>query len=197
MRVPPFRQQLTTKQMKRNLPRLSFATANLFRDLVLKAMGITREKEKEYRICNRRPIKQDEKDVLWRNTKDQIQKSKVTINLPLKIGRNCSLNSILMTERQIDKENWLNDVINKTQQQLVDSGSGLLFDVDQRKLLSQTLEFYKNSIEKESVEKQTAVSGRISVEKVIIKRAIKSTYITWNATDDKYIKMSTGIPSKA
>jgi hypothetical protein len=68
----------------------------------------------------------------------------------------------------------------------------LLFNVDQRKLLRQSLELYKKSIEK-----QQSVSARISVENLILKREKKTTYITWSSTTDKYIKMSTGFPSKA
>jgi hypothetical protein len=150
--------------MKKNFPRLSFATANPFRKLVLKTMGITSDKEKSYQICNHHPIKQVEKDVLWKNTQEQIQKTNLKMSLPLEIGRNSllnnilktvpleigrnsSLNNIVTTERQIAKENRCNDVISETQQTLMDSG--LLFNVDQRKLLSKSLDLHKKSIKKQ------------------------------------------------
>jgi hypothetical protein len=190
IRVPSEKKSLSTNQLKKNLPRLHHASANLFRKLVLHKMGITRNKDKIYRICNVHPIHEIEKDVIWTDTQQKQNKSKVKMNLPIGIGRNSSLNNLVTTERQMAKENRCNIVIDQTRQQLSDSR--LLFSQDQRKLLNRSLEMYKNSIAKENT-----VSTRISLENCLKKVEKKPTYIKWDTTTNKYMKMSTGFPSKA
>lgn len=193
MRVPPERKMLSDKQKKRNLPRLTFASANLFRKLVLQKMGRTRDKNKSLRICNQHPIQEVEKEVVWTNTQEQQMKTKIKMNLPFDIGRNSSLNDAIVTDRQLAKENRCNDVFKSTTQQICDSG--LLFSAEQRKLLSQSLNCFMNM--SQTNEPNTPVSHRISFERRKYKQELKPTYQTWSETTNKYMKMSTGFPTKA